>query len=105
MIRAFMDYPTARVMVHADPDCVYFRRPEEPGHRFVQINSLTITEELQNFRRDVYPFAAVAEKNVVWLEVDLGGREFEGIVLEYIRGLLAEHYKTFASAETQIHRP
>jgi hypothetical protein len=69
-----MNYPTRRIRIHADPNCTYFRRPEEPGHRFVKIHSLTIAKELQIFRRDVYPFAAIAGENSVWLEVDFGDR-------------------------------
>jgi len=98
-----MNYPTKRVMVHADPDCTYFRRPETPGHRLVKVNALTITEELQNFRRKAYSFASTAEKNSLWLEVDFGDREFEIVVVDHIRGLLAEHYTPFASAEVRFH--
>lgn len=103
MIRAFMNYPTKRVMVHVDPDCTYFRRPEAPGHRLVKVNALTITKELQNFRRNAYSFASTAEKNSLWLEVDFGDREFEIVVVDHVRGILAEHYTPFASAEVRFH--
>jgi hypothetical protein len=105
MIRVYINYPTSRVVVHADQGCVYFRRPEEPGHRFVKINPSTIVEELQRFCGKAYSFASVAEKNALWLEVDFGTRDFEALVVEHVRRLLAEHYTPFASAEVQFHCP
>ena len=105
MIRAFLDYPTSRVMVHGDHSCTYFDRPLSPDHRLVRLNDATISEELHRFQEKHYKFASEAEFNIIWIEADFDDFEFEVALIEHMRNVLGKHYKPFRDAQVQVHCP
>ena len=103
VIRVFLDYPTSRIMIHADHDCTYFDRPLLPNHRLVRLNDRTISQELQSLQSKRYKFASNAEFNILWLEADFADLDFEVALVAHIRKLLAKNYKPFSSAQVQFH--
>ena len=63
----------------------------------------TLSGELDRFASREHRFGSQTEINDMWLEVDLGNLTFEKALVEYVRVLLAGHYKPFRRIKVDEH--
>ena len=63
----------------------------------------TLSAELKRFSSKAYRFAAQAELNDMWLELEFRDADFERAVVEHVRKILGGHYKPLGSARVDQH--
>lgn len=103
MLTVYVNYPNARVTLHADPSCEFIRATGKSGQRTVRIDPRSISDELLKFGSKHYAFASHSASNDMWLEIDFDDHEFERAVLQYVLRQLGRHYAPFSSALIQNH--
>jgi ATP-dependent exoDNAse (exonuclease V) beta subunit len=103
MLKAYINYPNPHVTVHYDPECGNIQAQHKPKQRYIRINLETISEELKSFHDQKYTFAATQERNDMWLEIEFHNHAFELAVLEYICGMLGQHYKPLQGLKPETH--
>jgi len=103
MLSVYLNYPTGRVSAHGDPNCGRIRPMDKPDQRICRINVGTISSELQKFKVRQHSFQSTKDFNDMWLQIDFHDLEFELAVADFIRRLLARHYKPFSNAHLEIH--
>ena len=103
MLSAYINYPNAQVTVHRDSSCATVRQRNKQGQRTVRLNIRSLSSELGHFSDKTYRFASEADLNDMWLELDFRDAHFERALLDYVRLLLAQHYKPFATARVGEH--
>lgn len=103
MLRAYINYPNAQVTVHTDSSCASVRQQKKEGQRTVRLSVRSLSSELGKFSDKAYRFASEADFNDMWLEVDFNDQNFERAVVDYVRLLLAQHYKPFAGVKVTGH--
>lgn|SRR5690606_34614954 len=103
MLRAYINYPNAQVTVHTDSSCLSVRQQKKEGQRTVRLSVRSLSSELGKFSDKAYRFASEADFNDMWLEVDFNDQNFEHAVVDYVRWLLAQHYRPFAGAKVTEH--
>jgi len=103
MIQAYFNYPNSRVVVHTNPDCIYFHEHRRPGKRVITLNSQSIGIEIEKFRQKKYSFCPMPIWNDLWLVVDFGDQDFEESVVRHIHRLLANRYRPFAAVQPRRH--
>lgn len=103
MIQVYLNYPVARIMVHADPECVYFQRFADAKKRKMVVAVDTFRDVIDQFLREKVRFAAFKGYNDLRLEIHFGDREMEMAVLRSIRKILERRYSRFEQAEIQVH--
>lgn len=102
-MRVYVNYPNSRVSVHTDPSCSYYRMMRKPEQRFVRIDPVTISEELQKFIHKRYTFASRPDSNDMWLEINFRDQEFEWAILQYVHRQLGNYYKPFLGVQIKKH--
>ena len=103
MLRAYVNYPNAQVTIHREGSCASVRQRNKEGQRTVRLNIRALSSELGKFSDKAYRFASEADLNDMWLELDFKDEKFERAVFEYLRLLLAQHYKPFAGVKVSEH--
>ena len=103
MLTAYLNYPNPKISVYPGVACSEIKKKEKKGLRQIHIDIDTISMELLRFQEKEYKFAAMADFNDMWLEIEFNDLVFESAVLEYVRVLLAKHYTPFASVEIKTH--
>lgn len=103
MIKAYINYPNPHITAHCDPHCGNIQAQHKPEQRYVRVNIITVSDELQHFLKIDYKFAAYPERNDMWLEIDFNDRDFELAVLEHICRLLGDHYSPIKGMKPSIH--
>jgi hypothetical protein len=103
MLRVYFNYPNAQVTVHKDGRCASVQQQRKEGQRRVQLNIRTISNELSKLSEKAYRFASQAELNDMWLDIDFNDEKFERALVDYVRVLLAQHYKPFAGVKVSVH--
>ena len=103
MTKAYLNYPNPHITLHRNPLCGAVQQMGKSGQRYVRIDTLTISGELQRFQSKHYSFAAHAGANDMWIEVDFADADFERALIDYIRRLLGRHYSPFGGAPVSTH--
>jgi len=103
MIKAYINYPNIHVTLHNKPNCPSIGQQQKDGQRIIRIDIGSLSTELDRFKTSYYRFGANASINDMWLYVDFNNSDFERAVVEYVRGLLSEHYTPFDRAKVIQH--
>ena len=103
MITVYLDYPTSRISIHEDRDCVWVHKALTGPTRRVRLTEDTLPEQLAAFRDRQHRFRGTAQQSSLWLDIDLGDRELERDIIRYVQRLLARHYTPFAKATISTH--
>jgi hypothetical protein len=102
VLHAYLNYPNARVSLHAT-ECGHIQQAGKLGQRRVLLNLGSIGAELLRFVEHEHDFASEAARNDMWLDVDFSNREFELAVVQYIHSLLGKRYKRFHDCRLDWH--
>lgn len=103
MLRAYINYPNPHVTIHENTHCASVQQQRKRGQRVVRLDIGSLSRELNHFVAKDYQFGAQSETNDMWLELNFGNNTFEKALVEYVRTLLAQHYKPFARAKVDGH--
>jgi hypothetical protein len=103
MLMAYINYPNHRITIHENARCTSVQQQRKSGQRVVRFDIESISRELGRFVTKEYTFGAQPDTNDMWLEVDFGNGVFETALVEYVRALLAQHYRPFAGVKLEGH--
>jgi hypothetical protein len=103
MLIVYFNYFNSMITIHTNSGCPMIQSQRKATQRYIFINALTISQELQRFQSKFYRFASTAKFNDMVLEIDFGNRSFEEAVVYYIHHLLS-HYTPLSNATPQICR-
>ncbi len=103
MLNVYFNYPNGVVSMHSVASCGSVRPQRKAGQRLIEISKASLTRELQRFKDREHKFASTAEKNDLWVKIDLGDVELEVAVAKHVHRQLAKNYKPFAQANMESH--
>lgn len=103
MIKAYINYPNPRVTIHGNTNCGSIQAQRKPDQRYIKLNNLTKSRELQNFYEKKYTFAANPEHNDMWLEIDFHDVNLEQKVLQDICHIVGNYYKPLRGIKPTTH--
>lgn len=101
MIFAYFNYPNQLISAHMKNDCGDIQRTGKPRQRKVDIHSQNVDAELK--RMENLKFASNADKNDMWVSVDLNDEALEWQVVTKIKEILGKRYKPFYNAKVNQH--
>ena len=103
MLKAYINYPNPHVTIHVNAGCAAIQQQHKKDQRVVRFDIGSLSRELNRFAMKEYQFGAQAETNDMWLELNLGDNKFEKALVDYVRTLLAQHYKPFSRVKVDEH--
>jgi hypothetical protein len=103
VLNVYFNYPNSLVSIHSVASCGSIRPQRKAEQRLIQVTKDNLTRELQRLREREYKFASTAEKNDLWLKIDLGDIELETAVAKHFHRQLGKYYKPFAQASMELH--
>jgi len=103
LLRAYVNYPNAKVSVHHDRTCGHIEKAHKQGQRSVNLRHGNLDIELARFIDGAHQFASHAGANDMWLDIELSDPEFEEALLRHIQRLLAARYKPFRNCVVERH--
>ena len=104
MIKAYINYPNPHVAIHCDLGDPMIDAHRGAGiRRETNINLHNLSEKLNEFVQGKVKFAAEAGLNGMWLNIDLGDREFEISVVNFVTRQLGHSYIPFSRVTPEIH--
>jgi hypothetical protein len=89
--------------MHSIASCGSIRPQRKAEQRLIQITKDNLSRELQRFKDREYRFASTAEKNDLWMKINLGDIELETAVAKHVHRQLKKYYKPFAQAKMELH--
>ena len=103
MLRAYVNYPDAKVCMHRNRTCGHIERAHKLGQRSVNLRHGNLDTELARFIDGAHQFASQAGANDMWLDVELSDPEFEEALVRHIHRLLAARYTAFQNCVVERH--
>lgn len=103
MLRAYVNYPNAKVSMHRDRFCGHIERAHKLGQRSINLRHGNLDSELARFIDGGHQFASHAGANDMWLDVELSDPDFEEALVCHIHRLLAARYKPFQNCRVERH--
>lgn len=98
MTAVYINYPNPHFSVKHGKTAAAGFKHDKPSRRMVTIDRTTFAEAMSPFINGEFRFAAEADLNDVWLEIDFGDHEFELAIVKYVQRLLGSRYKPLANA-------
>jgi len=104
MIKAYIYYPIPHVAINCNPDDpMITAHPDAGTRREMNINLENLGGQLSQFGHETVRFTSKAGLNGMWLNIDLGDREFEISVVNFITRKLGNTYIPFQKVIPKIH--
>jgi hypothetical protein len=103
VLRAYLNYPNAKVSVHGDLACGHIEQAHKLEQRSISLRHGTLGAELARFVGGEHQFASHSGANDMWLDVEFGDPEFEEAMVRHIHRLLAARYKPFQNCVVERH--
>lgn len=91
----YFNYPNPEISIHNDPEYPDIQKHGKHDQREINISRSNLGTVLNEFIQRNVPFDAKAEKNDLWLVIDLGTDEQETGVVHVIQAILSERYAPF----------
>jgi hypothetical protein len=104
MIYAYINYPVPHMTIHKNPACGMIHRKGYPtNRREVLIYQQNLSQVLQAFLNNEYPFFAQRRFNGIWLKIDLSDQELEIATANRIFSILSTQYLPFKGKIPKVH--
>jgi hypothetical protein len=103
MIAVYINYPHARICIHAGPHCSQIQKRDKKNQRIILIDRSNLEGWLARFEKNEIRFAPVAGVNDIWIKIDLGEQRLEEDLVKTIREKLGRIYRPIARASIQAH--
>ena len=95
MIKVYLNYPNAFMTIHGNPECKAIQQNSKRDQRELHINQKNLSGQISIFDEKTFEMNATAEKNDVWMFIDLRNKEFEIAVAKYFLFLIHKRYSRF----------